>query len=60
MAALRNGLQEIETILNEIKATGKQDYLRKKHLHFSRIMHDYGDVKRGFVNWKSMLGSKIL
>jgi len=60
MDALRKGLHEIETILNEIKATGKQDYLRKEHPHFSRVLHDYGDVQSGFVNWKGALESKIL
>ncbi len=29
METLRNGLKEIETVLNEIKVTGKQEYLKK-------------------------------
>jgi hypothetical protein len=28
-------------VLNEIKNSGKEDYLNKDHPNFSRIMHDY-------------------
>jgi superfamily II DNA or RNA helicase len=59
MDALRKGLREIETILNEIKATSKQDYLRREHDNFSRVIHDYSDVKSGFVAWKGMLEEKL-
>lgn len=59
MDALRQGLKEIETILNEIKATSKLDYLRKEHDNFSRIIHDYGDVKNGFTVWKGYLEEKL-
>ena len=57
--ALRKGLKEIETILNDIKATSKLDYLRKEHENFSRVIHDYADVKSGFTAWKGMLGEKL-
>jgi hypothetical protein len=53
--ALRKGLNEIEDILNDIKSTSKQEYLKKEHSNFSRIVHDYSDVKKGFVLWKGML-----
>lgn len=59
MDALRKGLKEIETILNDIKATSKLDYLRKEHDNFSRIIHDYADVKSGFTAWKGMLEEKL-
>lgn len=55
MEALRSGLKEIETILNEIKATSKLDYLSKEHDNFSRVIHDYADIKSGFTAWKGML-----
>lgn len=55
MDALRKGLNEIETILNEIKATSKLDFLRKEHDNFSRVLHDYTDVKSGFTAWKGLL-----
>jgi len=60
MDALRKGLKEIETILNDIKATSKLDYLRKDHDNFSRIIHDYADVKSGFTAWKGMLEEKLI
>jgi len=60
MDALRKGLKEIETILNEIKATGKPDYLRKEHENFSQVIHDYADVKSGFTVWNGMLEEKLV
>ena len=58
--ALRAGLKEVDVVLKEIKETGKQDYLKKEHANFSRIMHDYSDAKSGFVTWKGMLEGKII
>jgi superfamily II DNA or RNA helicase len=60
MDALRNGLKEIEIILNEIKATSKIDYLKKEHDNFSRVMHDYSDAKSGFVGWKGVMEEKLV
>ena len=59
MDALRKGIKEIETILNEIKATSKQGFLRKEHDNFSRVIHDYADAKSGFTSWKGMLEQKL-
>ena len=55
MDALRKGLTEIEAILTKIKTTGKQEYLSKDHDNFSRVMHDYSDIKSGFNGWKGMM-----
>jgi superfamily II DNA or RNA helicase len=60
MDALRKGLKEIEIILNDIKATSKLDYLRKEHDNFSRIIHDYTDIKSGFTAWKGVLEEKLI
>ncbi|TDH26793.1 hypothetical protein EXU57_08250 [Segetibacter sp. 3557_3] len=60
IGALRNGLTEIEAILQEIKRTGKQDYLRKEQLNLSRVIHDYNDPKKGFVQWKAALEQKLV
>lgn len=57
--ALRQGLNEIEIILNDIKNTSKQDYLKKDHLNFSRIVRDYSDTKKGFVAWKCTLEERL-
>jgi superfamily II DNA or RNA helicase len=58
--ALRTGLKEVDAVLREIKETGKQDYLKKDHLNFTRVLHDYLDAKSGFVNWKGMLEEKLI
>ena len=58
--ALRAGLKEVDAVLKEIKETGKQDYLKKDHANFSRIMHDYSDAKSGFVIWKGMLEMQLI
>lgn len=58
--ALRTGLKEIEIILQEIKATSKQDYLKKENNNFSRIIHDYTDNRKGFIEWKDALEEKLL
>ena len=58
--ALRAGLKEIEMILQEIKATGKHDYLKKEHTNFSRVIHDYSDSNKGFIQWKAALEEKLL
>ena len=55
LEALRKGLKEIEEILNEIKATTKQSYLKKEHSNFNRIIHDYTDNQKGFAQWKAEL-----
>jgi superfamily II DNA or RNA helicase len=60
MNALRTGLSEIEEVLNEIRNSGKQDYLNKDHPNFSRIMHDYSDVKQGFTVWKGFLEQRLV
>lgn len=58
--ALRLGLKEVDAILKEIRETGKQDYLKKDHHNFSRIMHDYSDDNSGFVSWKGMLEMQLV
>lgn len=60
MDALRNGLSEIEGVLNEIRNSGKQDYLNRDHPNFSRIIHDYSAAQRGFVVWKSFLEQRLI
>ncbi|MCF1715821.1 DEAD/DEAH box helicase [Flavihumibacter sp. RY-1] len=58
--ALRLGLKEVDAILKEIRETGKQDYLKKDHANFSRVMHDYTDAKSGFVSWKGILEAQLV
>ncbi len=58
--ALRNAIAEIEIILNEIKQTGKQNFLEKESNNFSRIVHNYSDAKKGFITWKSILEERLI
>ncbi len=60
MDALRKGLNEIEAILTEIKASSKQHYLQQEHDNFSRVMHEYSDAKGGFTSWKGMLEGQLV
>ncbi|SEP10300.1 Superfamily II DNA or RNA helicase [Niastella yeongjuensis] len=60
MDALRNGLKDIEDVLTEMRNTGKQSYLRKDHLNFSRIIHDYSSAKQGFTAWKGLLEQRLV
>jgi len=58
--ALRTGLKEIEVILQRIKATSKQDYLKDENHNFSHIIHDYTDNKKGFIQWKNALEERLV
>jgi superfamily II DNA or RNA helicase len=60
MDALRKGLHDVEQILNEIKLTGRRDFLKRDQPGFSRIIHDYSDAKSGFVSWKGTLEERLL
>lgn len=53
--SLKQKLSEIELILKEIKQSGRQQYLTKDNEGFTRVLHDYADPQKGFVNWKSAL-----
>jgi hypothetical protein len=39
--------------------TGKQDYLKKDHPNFSRVIHDYSAAKQGFTVWKGFLEQRL-
>ena len=58
--SLRNTLVEIENVLSEIKRNGRQAFLEKENINFSRVVHDYSDSKKGFVVWKAMLEEKLV
>ena len=60
MDALRNGLKDIEDVLTEMRNTGKQDYLKKDHTNFSRVIHDYSGAKQGFTAWKGLLEQRLV
>jgi len=53
-------LAEIEAVLTKIKTKGKQDFLSKDRDNFSRVMHDYSDVKSEFTICKEMLEERLV
>ncbi len=58
--ALRAVNKEIETSLSEMKLTGRNSYIKKAPEYFSRIIHDYSDTKKGFVEWKGVLEERLV
>ncbi|MEO1011525.1 MAG: helicase-related protein [Bacteroidota bacterium] len=57
--ALKKIPQAIETALNMIRHKGRQAYLESRPVNFSRIIHDYTDNRKGFVQWRDMLEEKL-
>lgn len=58
--ALRAVIKEIEISLTEMKQAGRNAYIKNAPEYFSRIIHDYSDPKKGFVDWKSILDERIV
>ena len=53
-------LKEIDEQLSVIRNKGRQIFLEKQPEHFSRILHDYSDEKKGFIIWKDLLEEQIV
>jgi len=60
VTSANNMLNEIENILREIKQHGRKIFLEKEGINFNRVVHDYSDVKKGFITWKAALEEKLL
>jgi|SRR5450432_56149 len=58
--ALRKTLTDIEIIIGEIKRNGRQQFLEKETVNFSRVLHDYSDTKKGFISWKGLMEERIV
>ncbi len=58
--ALRAAVIYIEAALAEIKITGRQEYLKTEPDNFCRILHDYTDKHKGFIDWKSELNQRTV
>jgi hypothetical protein len=56
---LKTKLKEIDEQLSVIRNKGRQVFLEKQPEHFSRILHDYSDEKKGFIIWKDLLEEQI-
>lgn len=57
---LKSKLKEIDQDLGFIRSNGRQAFIEKPREDFSRIIHDYTDVKRGFILWKDQLQSRLV
>ena len=53
-------LKEIDNHLNIIRELGRQEFLKASPENFSRLLHDYVDIQRGFIIWKDMLEERIV
>ncbi len=56
---LKENLVSVDSALNMIRNQGRQAYLESQPLNFSRIIHDYSDERKGFVQWKDALEERL-
>ncbi len=56
---LKITIKEIDKQLGIIRNKGRQVFLESQPKHFSRILHDYSDDKKGFILWKDLLEEQI-
>ncbi|MDP3357950.1 MAG: DEAD/DEAH box helicase family protein [Lutibacter sp.] len=52
-------VKDIDTQLNIIRNKGRQEFLETSPNNFSKIIHDYSDIKKGFIIWKDLLEERI-
>lgn len=57
---LINTIKQIDEELNIIREKGRQVYLETNPQNFSRILHDYSDINKGFIIWKGLLEEQLL
>ena len=57
---LKSKLNEIDEHLGIIRNKGRQVFLTNQPQNFSRIIHDYSDMKKGFIMWKFLLEERIV
>ena len=53
-------LKEIEHSLQIIRDQGRQAFLDTRPENFSRILHDYADERKGFINWRDILEERLV
>ncbi len=57
---LEENLNIINKDLNTIRNKGRQFFIESPPENFSRIFHDYSDVKKGFIVWKGQLEERLV
>jgi superfamily II DNA or RNA helicase len=57
---LKENLSIINKDLNTIRNKGRQFFIENQPGNFSRIFHDYSDIKKGFIAWKVQLEERLV
>ncbi|MFW5872206.1 MAG: DEAD/DEAH box helicase family protein, partial [bacterium] len=57
---LKENLSIINKDLNTIRNKGRQFFIENQPENFSRIFHDYSDIKKGFIAWKGQLEESLV
>lgn len=52
---LKFEVRKIDHQLNQIRNEGRQKFLESNPQYFHKIMHDYTEDNRGFINWRDQL-----
>ncbi|WP_430907465.1 hypothetical protein [Maribacter sp. 2-571] len=58
-STLKENLSSVDLALNIIRNHGRQAYLESQPINFSRIIHDYSDDKKGFIQWRDILEEQL-
>ena len=58
-ASLIEEIKQIDNQLSIIREKGRQAFLEKSPENFTKIIHDYSNIKKGFILWKSALEETI-
>lgn len=58
-SSLKENLNSVDSALNTIRNQGRQTYLESQPVNFSRIIHDYSDDKKGYIQWRDTLEEKL-
>ena len=56
---LKSQLKTIDEQLSIIRNKGRQTFLDTEPENFSKTLHDYSDIQKGFVIWKDLLEERI-
>ncbi len=58
--SLKKTLNQINQDLGLIRNKGRQSFMEKLPANFSRIIHDYSDMRKGLVVWKGQLEERLV
>jgi hypothetical protein len=57
---LKNLLKKVDKDLNFVRAKGRQVFIESHPESFSKILHDYTDLRRGLIIWKDQIESRLV